>query len=231
MVLIAEVLADPLLTFIQAASELVFDIDLGIRTDFEDDRTVSGDGMEHFVDLQEIPGPRTGTEAPRLFNLDFKHATIHLNGIVFDVIPGFRVGLVRHLVSDKSTADSSPVSIPAIVRSAVLEQVVILAVTDGMPLFGTELLDVVNKSPLYLVIAAVDIGEIDVRKMQAELVEEGRIFKSHDVVVIGLHYKYNTIILFRKIYFTFFHEQRISWKPGSASMDWVALSTVDPCLP
>ena len=204
MVVLFSVLADPLLTFIQGTSELIFDVDLGVRPDSEDDSTVAGNRLIDFSNLQEVLGPRRGTKAPRFFYLDFKHATIHLNGIVFDVIPEFGVGLVRHQIPDKSTADRSPVGIPIIMRATVLEQVTELIVTDDLPLFGSELLDVVNKPSLYLVIATGDIGEIDVRKMQAELVEEGRIFKSHDVVVIGLHYKYNTIIFSRKIKVRFF---------------------------
>lgn len=209
MVVLFGVLADPLLTFVQGTSELIFDVNLGISSDSEDDRTVGRDRLKDFSNLQEVLGPRTGTKAPRFFNLDLKDTTVHLNGIVFDVIPEFGVGLVRHLVPDKSTADRSPVSIPVIMRTTVLEQVTELTVTDDLPLFGSELPDVVNKPSLYLVIAAVNIGEIDVRKMQAEFVEEGRIFKSHNVVVIGLHYKYNTIIFSRKIKVRFFHEQPV----------------------
>ena len=204
MVVLFSVLADPLLTFVQRTSELIFDVDLGIRPDSEDDSTVGRDRLIDFSNLQEVLGPRSGTKAPRFFYLDFKHATIHLDRIVFNVIPEFGVSLVRHQIPDKGTADRSPVSIPVIMRATVLEQVTELIVTDDLPLFGSELLYVVNKSPLYLVIAAGDIREIDVRKMQAELVEEGRIFKSHDVVVIGLHYKYNTIIFSRKIKVRFF---------------------------
>jgi hypothetical protein len=204
MVVLFGMLADPLLTFIQGTSELVFDVNLGVRSDSEDDSTMAGNRLIDFSNLQEVLGPRTGTKAPRFFNLDFKHAILHLNGIVFDVIPEFGVGLVRHLVPDKSTADRSPVSIPVIMRATVLEQVTELIVADDLPLFGSELFDVVNKSPLDLVIAAVNIGEIDVRKMQAELVEEGRIFKSHGVVCFGLQYKYNTIIFSRKIKVRFF---------------------------
>ncbi len=210
MVVLFSMLADPLLTFIQGTSELIFDVNLGISSDSENDSAVGRDRLIDFSDLQEVPGPRTGTEAPRFFNLDLKDTAVHLNGIVFDVIPEFRVGLVWHLVPDKSTADRSPVSIPVIMRTTVLEQVTELIVTDDLPLFGSELLDVVNKPSLYLVIAAVNIGEIDVRKMQAELVEEGRIFKSHNVVVIGLHYKYNTIIFSRKIKVRFFYEQPVT---------------------
>ena len=183
MVVLFSVLADPLLTFVQRTSELIFDVDLGIRPDSEDDSTVGRDRLIDFSNLQEVLGPRSGTKAPRFFYLDFKHATIHLDRIVFDVIPEFGVSLVRHQIPDKGTADRSPVSIPVIMRATVLEQVTELIVTDDLPLFGSELLDVVNKSPLYLVIAAGDIREIDVRKMQAELVEEGRIFKSHDVLM------------------------------------------------
>lgn len=210
MVVLFDVLADPLLTFVQGTSELIFDVNLGVRSDSEDDSTMGKDRLIDFSNLQEVLGPRRGTKTPRLFYLDLKDTTIHLNGIVFNVIPEFGVGLVRHQIPDKSTADRSPVSVPVIMRATVLEQVTKLIVTDNLPLFGSELLDVVNKSPLYLVIAAGDIGEIDVRKMQTELVEEGRIFKSHDVVVIGLHYKYNTIIFSRKIKVRFFHEQPVT---------------------
>ena len=74
-----------------------------------------------------------------------------------------------------------------------------------------------NKLTLYLVIAAVNIGEIDVRKMQGKFVKEGGVFEIHDIVVIGLHYKYNTIIFSRKIKVRFFHEQPMTGESGSVA--------------
>ena len=74
------VLADPLLTFVQGTGELIFDVDLGVRPDSEDDSTVAGNRLKDFSNLQEVLGPRRGTKTPRFFYLDLKDTAVHLPG-------------------------------------------------------------------------------------------------------------------------------------------------------
>jgi hypothetical protein len=184
MVSIINILADPFLTFVQGTSILIFDVNLGVRADSEDDSPVGRNRSEDLGNRQSVTGHRVRRPDTGLFNFNLKNSVAHLDGINSDFVPGFKPSLARIDIGNQCITDAVTVSIPVNMRRTSLKQVTVLGISDYSPLFRSELFDVLNKLTLYLVIVAVNIREIDVRKMQGKFVEEGRVFEFHDIVVL-----------------------------------------------
>ena len=215
MATLLDVLCNPLLTFIEAASELVTDSSFGVRADGDQHSTVAGDRDIHIRNLNIVMDPRTGAERFRLFNFDLKDKAVHLDRVHRDVILEFRDVLVWTEIPDEALTQTAAVSVPVNVRSTCLKQVIVLGHRQDFPLFSSQVIDMLAKDTLYLVVSAVNPREVNAREVESEFIEEGFHLVIHVVVLFGLHYKYNTIFLYRKIYFTFLHEQKRSLKPGS----------------
>jgi hypothetical protein len=184
MVSTVNILADPFLTFVQGTSILIFDVNLGVRADSEDDSPVGRNRSEDLGNRQSVTGHRVRRPDTGLLNFNLKNSVAHLDGINSDFVPGFKPSLARIDIGNQCITDAVTVSIPVDMRRTSLKQVTVLGISDYSPLFRSELFDVLNKLTLYLVIGAVNIGEINVRKMQGKFVEEGGVFEFHDIVVL-----------------------------------------------
>jgi len=184
MVSTVNILADPFLTFVQGTSMLIFDVNLGIRPDSEDDSSVGRNRSEDLGNRQSVAGHRVRRPDTGILNFNLKNSVAHLDGINSDFVPGFKPSLARIDIGNQRVTNTVTVSIPVDMRRTSLKQVTVLGISDYSPLFRSELFDVLNKLTLYLVIAAVNIGEIDVRKMQGKFIEEGEVFEFHDIVVL-----------------------------------------------
>jgi hypothetical protein len=62
-------------------------------------------------------------------------------------------------------------------RRPGLKQVIVFVVTDDLPLFRSEFLDVFYEDFFHLIISAVNLGEVKAREMSSKFLKEGRVFK------------------------------------------------------